>query len=264
MKKNLISLLLSLVVFSGLVSTSFAGSKKSAEKLRIGVEGAYPPFSEVDKDGNMKGFDIDISYALCKEMGSECELVKQDWDGIIPALLAKKYDAIVASMSITAEREKKVSFTKKYYATPAKFVRKKGSGIEINKASLKGKTVGIQRGTIHDKYLTAVYGKDVTIKRYGKQDEAYLDMKAGRIDLLMADSLALSDGFLKKEGGDAYEFVGPDLTDQKYLGKGIGIAIRKEDTALVEKFNKAIDAIRSNGTYDTIRKKYFDFDIYGK
>jgi len=255
---------MAMFLFSSLVPSSYSASKKSAEKLRIGVEGAYPPFSEVDKDGKMKGFDIDISYALCKEMDVECELIKQDWDGIIPALLAKKYDAIVASMSITPEREKKVAFSKKYYATPAKFVRKKGSNIEINKAGLSGKTVGVQRATIHDNYLTAIYGKEVKIKRYGKQDEAYLDMKAGRIDLLMADSLALSDGFLKKEGGDGYEFVGPDLTDQKYLGKGIGIAIRKEDTALVEKFNKAIDSIRGNGTYDTIRKKYFNFDIYGK
>ena len=264
MKRQFKLLFLVMVLGASFVSNGWAGSKKSADKIRIGVEGAYPPFSEVGKDGKMKGFDIDISYALCKEMGAECTLVKQDWDGIIPALLAKKYDAIIASMSITEKRKKKVAFTIKYYITPAKFVRKKGSGIEITKDGMKGKSVGVQSATIHDNYITAVYGKDVTIKRYGKQDEAYLDMKAGRIDLLLADSIALDDGFLKKPGGDAYEFVGPDLTEKKYFGEGAGIAIRKEDTELAERFNKAIKAIRANGTYDTIQKKYFKFDIYGK
>jgi arginine/ornithine transport system substrate-binding protein len=264
MKKQFKLLFMVFILGLQFFSNVQGASKKSSDKIRIGVEGAYPPFSEVDKDGKMKGFDIDISYALCKEMGVECTLVKQDWDGMIPALLAKKYDAIVASMSITPPREKQVAFTDKYYATPAKFVRKKGSGVDVTKEGMKGKTVGVQRASIHDTYLTALYGKDLKIKRYGKQDEAYLDMKAGRLDLLMADSLALSDGFLKKKGGDSYEFVGPDFSDKKYLGKGIGIAIRKEETALVERFNKAIKTIRSNGVYDTIRKKYFDFDIFGK
>jgi len=238
-------------------------SAKEWKKIRIGVEGAYPPFSWVEPDGTLKGFDIDIAMALCEKIGAECTLVQQDWDGIIPALLARKYDAIVASMSITEERKKKVAFTKKYYNSPAKFVRRKGSGIEITKESMKGKTVGVQRATIHDNFITAEFGDTVKIKRYATQDEAYLDAVAGRVDLLLADSVAMNEGFLKTEKGKDFEFVGPDFTDPKYFGEGAGIAVRKQDKDLQALFNKAIDAIRADGTYKRINDKYFDFDIYG-
>jgi arginine/ornithine transport system substrate-binding protein len=233
-------------------------------KVRIGVEGAYPPFSYVTPGGELAGFDIDIAKALGEAMGAEVTLIPQDWDGIIPALLAKKYDAIIASMSITEERKQKVAFTNKYYQTPAKFITKKGMISDFTKDAIKGKRVGVQRATIHDRYLTDNYGNDVEIKRYGTQDEAYLDLTAGRVDLLLADSVALSDGFLKKPEGADYEFVGPDLSDPKWFGDGAGIAIRKEDKALVEKFNMAIEKIRSDGTYKTIQDKYFDFNVYGE
>lgn len=249
--------------FAVLMTCAGAASAADWSTIRIGVEGAYPPFSSVTADGKLVGFDIDIANALCDEMKAKCTLVQQDWDGIIPALLARKYDAIIASMSITEERMKKVAFTNKYEQTPAKFVRKKGSGIEITKAGLKGKTVGVQRATIHDNFLTAEFGDEVNIKRYASQDEAYLDMVAGRLDLLLADSPALLDGFLNTEQGKDYEFIGPDYTDPKYFGVGAGIACRKEDTDLVAKFNAAIAAIRANGTYQKINAKYFNFDVYG-
>ena len=242
-----------------------AGSIQAKEwkVVRIGVEGAYPPFSYTTADGKLEGFDIDIAKALCKAMGVEIKLVPQDWDGIIPALMAKKYDAIIASMSITEERKKKVAFTNKYYQTPAKFICKKGMVKEFSPAVLKGKTVGVQRATIHDNYITDNYGKDVDIKRYTTQDEAYLDIAAGRVDFLLADSVALSDGFLKKPEGKDFEFVGPDLTDPKWFGQGSGIACRKQDKDLVEMFNKAIKQIRADGTYKAIQDKYFDFNVYG-
>jgi arginine/ornithine transport system substrate-binding protein len=236
---------------------------KDWKKVRIGVEGAYPPFSSVTADGKLVGFDIDIANALCEEMGAECTLVQQDWDGIIPALLARKYDAIIASMSITEERKKKVAFTDKYYQTPAKFARRKGSGIEIGKTGLKGKTVGVQRATTHDNFISAEFGEAVAIKRYGTQDEAYLDAVAGRLDLLLADSVAMKEGFLATDKGKEWEFVGPGYTDRKYFGDGAGIAVRKRDQDLVAKLNAAITAIRANGTYDAIAKKYFEFDVYG-
>ncbi|MCS6878245.1 MAG: ABC transporter substrate-binding protein [Geminicoccaceae bacterium] len=233
------------------------------KKIRIGVEGAYPPFSWINPQGKLEGFDIDIAYALCAKIGAECELVLQDWDGMIPALLAKKFDAIVASMSITEERKKKVDFTDKYYQTPARFVRKKGSGIEITREGLKGKKIGVQRATIHDNYLTDNYGDTVEIVRYGTQDEANLDMIAGRLDLLLADSIALLEGLLKTEKGKDFEFVGPELRDPRWFGEGAGIAVRKEDQDLKKLLNEAIKAIRADGTYDAIARKYFDFDIYG-
>ena len=236
---------------------------KDWKKVRVGVEGAYPPFSYVKPDGELAGFDIDIAWALGEAMGVEVTLVPQDWDGIIPALLARKYDAIIASMSITEERKKKVAFTNKYYNTPAKFVCKKGTISNFSREAIKGKNIGVQRATIHDRYLTDNYGKDVNIKRYGTQDEAYLDLVAGRVDLLLADSVALSDGFLKKPEGKDYQFIGPDLNDPRWFGEGTGIAIRKQDKDLVKMFNAAIDKIRADGTYKKIQDKYFDFNVYG-
>lgn len=258
--KKLIALALAAVVL-GLGNS--AASAKDWKKIRIGVEGAYPPFSSVTADGKLVGFDIDIAHALCAEMGAECTLVQQDWDGIIPALLARKYDAIIASMSITAERKKKVAFTGKYYQVPAKFACQKGSGIEINKAGLKGKAVGVQRATTHDNFITGVFGSGVDIKRYATQDEAYLDATAGRLDLLLADTVAMKDGFLDTDKGQDWEFVGPGYKDVKYFGEGAGIAVGKKNQDLVDKLNKAIDAIRANGTYQKINAKYFEFDVFG-
>ena len=247
------------------VAMMILGTSVSANewnKIRIGVEGAYPPFSKVEKDGTLVGFDIDIAMALCEEIGAECVLVPQDWDGIIPALLARKYDAIIASMSITEERKKKVAFSEKYYNTPAKFARKKGSGITISKAGMEGKKVGVQRATTHDNFITAEFGDSVEIKRYGTQDEAYLDAIAGRVDLLLADSIAMDDGFLKTDKGKGWEFVGPGYSDPKYFGVGAGIAVRKSDGELAKLFSLAIKVIRSNGVYHMINGKYFAFDVY--
>jgi arginine/ornithine transport system substrate-binding protein len=226
---------------------------KEWKKIRIGVEGAYPPFSKVTPDGKLVGFDIDLANALCEEMGAECTMVQQDWDGIIPGLLARKYDAIIASMAITEKRKKKVAFTDPYYNTPNKFARKKGSGIEINKASLKGKSVGVQRATIHADFVKAEFGDVVDLKLYATQEEAYLDAVAGGVDLLLADAVAMNEGFLKTDQGKNWEFVGPDYTGPG----GAGIAIRKGDKDLVELFNNAIDAIMADGTYEKIKNKYF-------
>lgn len=246
-----------------LIAVAGPAAAKDWKTIRIATEGAYPPFNFVDKSGKLQGFDVDIAKALCAQMKAKCEIVAQDWDGIIPALIAKKYDAIIASMSITEKRKKKVAFSGKYYTTPAKFVRKKGSGIEITKASMKGKTVGVQRATIHADFVKAVYGDVVDIKAYATQDEAYLDFSAGRLDLLLADSVALMEGFLATDKGKGAEFVGPGYTDPKYFGDGAGIATRKGDADLAAMFTKAIAAIRADGTYKKINTKYFDFDVYG-
>lgn len=239
------------------VGTAFAGN------IRIGTEGAYPPFNMVDKNGDLKGFDIDISEALCKAAGLKYELVIQDWDGLIPGLLAKKYDAIIASMSITEERKQKVAFTDKYYLTPAKFIAAKGAGIEISKKGLKGKTVGVQRATIHENFVRDNYGESVTIKSYATQDEANMDLTSGRVDLVIADSVVLLEGFINTDAGKGFEFVGPGFTDPKWFGEGIGIAVRKQDKDLLDALNKAIKTIRANGEYKKINDKYFDFDVYG-
>ncbi len=255
--KTLIIAVLLVSVVGGQAST------KEWEKVRIGVEGAFPPFSIVDQEGNLQGFDIDIARALCEAMQVECTLVQSDWDGIIPGLLARKYDAIIASMSITEERKKKVGFTNKYYHTPAKFVAKKGTDIELSKEGLQGKTVGVLRASIFDSYITDNFEDTIAIKRYGSQDEAYLDLVSGRLNLVLGDSVAIKEGFLSTDQGANFAFIGPDLYDPRWFGVGAGIAVRKNDDELREMFNEAIDKIRANGTYQKIKDKYFDFDVYG-
>ncbi|WP_354624956.1 ABC transporter substrate-binding protein [Psychromonas sp. MME2] len=255
MKKT--SLLIALFALSFNVAQA-----KEWKQIRIGVEGAYPPFSKTEADGSVTGFDIDIANALCAEMKAKCTLVKQDWDGIIPALLARKYDAIIATMDITAERKKKVAFTDKYQHIPARFVALKGAEYQGDDSFMKGKKIGVQRATTMDLYISDNY-PSAEIKRYGSADEAYLDLKANRLDYVMADSAAISDGLLNKEGGEKFAFIGPKLNDPKWFGEGAGIAVRKQDKDLVEQFNKAIQAIRANGTYKTIQDKYFSFDVYG-
>ncbi len=230
--------------------------------MNICVEGAYPPFSETSPDGSVVGFDIDIANALCANIGETCVMVKTDWDGIIPALLEKKCDAIVASMSITDERRQVIDFTKKYYQTAARFVAPKNSDLTFTPEGLEGKVVGVQRGTIHQAFMEGEF-PDVQLQTYGTQDEMILDLTSGRIDAGMADSVVLDLGFLKTPAGADYAFFGEPYLIPKYHGEGAGIGVRKEDTELRDKLSAAIAAIRADGIYQTIEKKYFDFDIYG-
>ena len=231
-------------------------------KVKIGTEGAYPPFNSIDAEGKLVGFDVDIAKALCEAANFECEFVVQDWDGIIPGLIAKKYDAIVASMSITPQRMEVVDFTDKYYQTPAKFAAAKGSDFDISPEGLAGKAVGVQRATVSENFLRAEF-PEAEVRAYATQDEANADLVSGRLDLVMADAVVLSEGFLETEAGQDFEFVGPGFSDPKYFGEGIGIAVRKGEDDLREAFNEAIAQIRADGTYQAINEKYFDFDVYG-
>ena len=232
------------------------------KKVRIAVEGAYPPFSEIGPDGQIKGFDIDIANALCADMKAQCTLVQQEFDGMIPALNARKFDAVIASMSITEERKRSVAFSDKYYATPARLVGRKGSNLVPTAAGMKGKRIGVQRSTTHDRFATDTF-KDSEIVRYTGEDQVFLDLQSGRIDAVMADSVAVDSGFLKRPAGKDFAFFGPAFTEDRYFGTGAGIAMRKGDVALKAKFDQAIKDIRANGTYQKIQAKYFDFDVYG-
>jgi len=249
-------------VFALVSAAIFATGAGAGDKLRIGTEGAYPPFNFVDKDGQVQGFEIELGNAMCDAMKAECEWVVQDWDGIIPGLQAKKYDAVIASLYITDDRKKKIDFSNKYYQTPGRFVARKGANIEISAAGLKGKVVGLQRATSFERYMNATY-PDVELRLYATQDEVNLDMVSGRIDLVLADTIALLEGFLKQSDGKDFEFIGPAFSDPQYFGYGAGVAVRKDSGELVDKFNKAIDELRANGSYDKIRAKWFDVDIYG-
>jgi len=243
------------IIAAAVLGVFVAGSAHAADKLRIGTEGAYPPFNQIDATGAVIGFDIDIAAALCNEMQVECEFITQDWDGIIPGLLAKKYDAVVASMSITEERMKAVAFTDPYYSNKLRYVAPKGSDIDVK--DLKGKSVGAQRATISASYLEDNLGDDVSIKLYDTQENAYLDLESGRTDVVLADMLVTYE-WLQKGAGEKFEFVGEEVN----IDDSIGIAVRKEDDELRERLNKALAAIVADGTYEKINAKYFPFSIY--
>lgn len=230
-----------------------------ADELRIATEGAYPPFNYVDSNNNLHGFDVDIAYALCEKMKAQCTVVAQDWDGIIPGLLAKKYDAIIASMAPSAEREQKVDFTNRYYTTTLAIAIPKDSDItDINAQSLKDKSIGAQAGTAQ-----AIYAEDhfvpegTDLKLYPTAIEADSDLSNKRLDAIIHDKFPLLS-WLEKEGKDCCKLLGEiDGTQSP-----ISIAIRKNSDDLKNRFNKAIDEIRADGTYDKISKKYFNADIY--
>jgi polar amino acid transport system substrate-binding protein len=233
------------------VSAPFA---LAADKVRIATEGAYAPFNFIDESGKLKGFDVEIANALCEKMKADCTIVAQDWDGIIPGLMARKYDAIIASMSITPERSRVVDFTDPYYSNSLIFVAPKTS--KFSPAKVNGKSIGAQRATIAGQYLEDNLASKVTVKLYDTQDNAYLDLSSGRLDAIVSDQLPAYDWLRSKEG-QAYEFKGEkiDIDDK------IGIAVRKNDK-LRQKMNKALKEILADGTYDRINAKYFPFSIY--
>ncbi|MGF0538471.1 ABC transporter substrate-binding protein [Agrobacterium sp. ES01] len=233
------------------------------EKLIIGTEGAYPPFNNLEADGTLVGFDIDIAKALCDEMKVTCEFVTQDWDGIIPALQAKKFDAIIASMSITPERAEKVDFTNKYYNTPPAIAVPKDSDLtEATTESLAGKVIGAQGSTTHSNYVEK-HMAESELKLYPTADEYKLDISNGRIDAVVDDVVVLSE-WVKSEDGSCCKILTTLPIDEVINGEGAGIAVRKGETELAAKFNTAIDAIRATGKYKEINDKYFDFDVYGE
>ncbi len=261
--KNLFRIIIFAATSLVLLVPHACAAQGGEKKIRIGVEGAYPPFSYMGVDGKLMGFDIDIANALCKEMKADCTLLQQDFDGMIPSLLARKIDAVIASMSITEERKRSVEFSDKYYQTPGRFVAKVGSTLEVTAAGLSGKRIGVQRTTIHDRFATATFPKS-EIVRYTKQDDVFLDLIAGRLDGVVVDSVAAAQGFLKTPGGKGYAFSGPAFNDPKFFGVGAGIAVRKADTDLRDQLNAAIKSIRTNGVYKKIQDKYFDFDVYAE
>lgn len=229
---------------------------QAADTLRIATEGAFPPFNTIDDKGQPQGFDVDIARALCDQMQASCDIMTQDWDGIIPGLLAKKYDAISASMSITPERLEAVDFSDPYYSNKLQFVAPKGKEFDLSADGLDGKSIGAQRATISAGWLEK-HRPDANIKLYGTQEEAFLDLASGRTDLVLNDVYVTYDWLNSPEGAD-FEFKGQPVYDEDK----IAIAVRKGDDELRERLNKALAEIIANGTYEKINAKYFPFSIY--
>lgn len=239
-----------------LATSMGANLASAADKIRIATEGAYAPFNMTDENGELIGFDVEIAKALCAEMEADCQIVAQDWDGIIPGLMGRKYDAIVASMSITDERLRVVDFTEPYYSNVLAYVAPEGSDIDTSREGLQGLTVGAQRATVAGQYLEDNLADVVNVKLYDTQDNAYLDLGAGRLDALLSDKFPAYD-WLGTADGEGFEFKGEDID----INDKIGIAVRKGDP-LKDKLSAAIKAIVEDGTYAEINEKYFPFSIY--
>ena len=235
-----------------------------AADLKVAIDPTYEPFTYKTADGKPTGFDVDIANAICAEMKRNCVFVEQVWDSMIPGLQARKYDVVVSSLSITEERKRVIDFSDRYYKTPSAIVVKKGT-VYANPASLKGKRIGVLKGSTQEKWaMGELKPAGVTVVPYEAQDQVYLDIKAGRLDGTVADKVEVHGGFLRKPEGKDYELKGDELYIPKYFGIGAGIGLRKGQDTLKNELSAAIKVIRGNGVYKKINDKYFKFDVYGK
>ena len=237
-------------------------------ELRVAIDPTYKPFTYKTEAGEPAGFDVDVAKALCDELKSKCVFVEQAWDGMIPGLQAKKYDAIISSMSITEERKQAVDFTGKYYNTPSCVVVKSALNLGAEAANFKGKKIGVLKASTQEKYaMGELQPAGATIVPYDAQDQVYLDIKSGRLDGTVADVVEVNGGFLSTPDGKDYACAGtriPVEFDAKYFGAGAGVAIRKEDTALRDALNAGIKAIRDSGKWKELAEKHVPgVDIWG-
>ena len=253
-----------LITIIGLTCT-VAVQAADLKELRIGTDATYEPFEFKSPDGKIIGFEIDLANAICAEMKRNCVFVESPWDGIIPSLMAKKFDMILSGMTVTDERRKTVSFSDKITDIPYRVIVKHGSGLDGSPASLKGKKVGVQKATTEANFADKYYAKaGATVMRYESTQDSYLDLAAGRVDALVGNLVEMKMGFLAKPEGKPFEFAPYEMKDQVILGYGTGVAMRKGDDKQRSEFNAALKTVRANGSYKKIADKYFDFDVYGK
>jgi polar amino acid transport system substrate-binding protein len=240
-----------------------AGGSASAQ-VRIGIAAEpYPPFASPDAGGNWVGWEVEIIEAVCSAAELECVLTPTAWDGIIPALISGRIDAIMASMSITEDRMQTIDFSDPYYNTPTVIVGQRAITMDASPEGLAGKVLGVQVSTIHQTYAQAYFEAATELRTYQTQDEANQDLAAGRIDATQADSLAMEE-FLSTDAGQCCEVKGTVAMDEAILGLGVGAGVRKGDDELRAALNRGIAAILADGTYDDITSRYFETSIYGQ
>jgi polar amino acid transport system substrate-binding protein len=243
-----------------------AGPARAEDPIRFGIaDEPYPPFASKDQSGNWAGWEIDLQKLLCAQMQAQCVLVPTGWDGMIPSLQQHKIDVIWASMTNTPERRQVIAFTDRYYRSPNVFIGPKAVPVTIDFAkpdTLKGLTIGVQTATIHATYLAKHFNGAVETKLYDTFDNAAADLVAGRIDLMFADKISLAQ-FLKSPQGQEMEVKATAPADPT-LGQGVAGGLRQDDTVLKARLDAAIAALRKDGSYDALAKRYFDFDIYGE
>lgn len=256
----------SLLLGAAFAVASFCVSAKEWKEVRVAIDPTYKPFTFKTADGKPTGFDVKIAQALCDKIKAKCTFVEQQWDAMIPGLMARKYDTIISSMSITEERLRQVDFTSKYYNTPSKIVVRKDIKSDGSAASLKGKNIGVLKGSTQEKYAKGELSTHgVNVIGYDAQDQVYLDIKSGRLDGTVADVVEVEGGFLSTPDGKNYGYVGQPLRMKKYFGEGIGVAVRKGDKDLKKALDKAIADIRADGTWKKIADEFVPgVDLWGE
>lgn len=245
-------------VFAAAAAAMMATAAPAMADLKFGVAAEpYPPFSSKDASGKWVGWEIDLMDAVCAQMNEKCEIVEVAWDGIIPALQSKQFDLIWSSMSITEERKQTIDFSDMYYNTPTMLIGAKNGDMDITPDHLKGKVLGVQVSTTHERYAQKFFGAaGAEIKTYATQDEANNDLAIGRLDYVQADASAL-DAFLQTDQGKSCcESKGMVPHDSETLGEGVGAGILKENTALKEKINMALAELAKANKFDEITNKY--------
>lgn len=241
MKKILLASLLAAVSLSA----------SASQTIRFATEASYPPFEYVDANNKIVGFDVDLANALCKEIDANCTFTNQAFDSLIPGLKFRRFDAVMAGMDITPEREKQVLFTHPYYDNSAIFVGQAGKYTDI--AALKGKKVGVQNGTTHQKFITDKH-PEITTAPYDSYQNAKLDLQNGRIDAVFGDTAVVNE-WLKDN--PKLSAIGGKVTDKDYFGTGLSIAVRQGNTKLQSELNTALEKVKENGTYQAIYDKWF-------
>ncbi|PZR84170.1 MAG: ABC transporter substrate-binding protein [Hyphomicrobiales bacterium] len=235
-------------------------SRSGWRTVRIASEGARPPYNYLENN-KLAGFEIDIGRDLCARMKVSCSFIAQDWDGLIPGLLAHRYDAIMAAMEIAGEARKKIAFTKPYIRMPSAFMTlKQGATLDTSPSGLVGKAIGVESGGAHQAYLDDVY-KQSEIRPYATLEEAILDLAEGRLDAVIGDKDAIAEYMKTRKEAQCCVLSADVPRDPAYFGDGIGIALRKQDKALKAMFEKALDSCVADGAFAKIRAKYFDFKI---
>lgn len=234
-----------------------------ARDLKVGLQGDYPPF-DYEVKGQLTGFNVDIANAVCRELKARCVFVKTTWGDLIPGIESGKLDAVIASMSITEERKKRVAFSDKYSQIPGSFVSRKKRILStyITPQDLAGMKIGVQAKTTYANLIQARFATSNKVTEFEGTKEMYEAMRAGEVDVVLDDMVAAYEGFLKKPEGANYELAGSPIRDRKYLGVGEGVAVNLKNTALLAEVNAALKNIQSSGEYQQIMKKYFQFNIY--
>jgi lysine-arginine-ornithine-binding protein len=251
------------IVSAGALLAALVGPAAADSEIRFATEAAYPPFNErAPPYGNITGWEIDLGMAMCAKINRKCEFVAQEWDGMIPGLLVHRFDGIFSAMTITAERKKKIDFTDPYYMTTAQFVAKKNLKIDHSAKDLGGLKIGTTPG-ITQCYLSKHY-PDAKVRLYQNAQDLFLDLQSGRVDAILSEPVQAEFGLIRQNPGADFAFHGDPVQDPDCFGQGIGIGVRKADTALRTALNEALAAVRADGTYHRLTVKYFCSDIFGK